>query len=226
MGRSHRGPPVLTKCQVFTVFGRCRRSQTVDGIGHISSSCLRLVMEMMMGHLLCTLYNIPLLVTHMEAIELGTSCRLPWVDVVRLPATHEWRGLVAVMGPQESGAADQWTYAARATGTGRPLGPRPAAVQGAAAQPAQRGPGAHAAHPPPPEATTLPGAVRLQRVLDDHVGDVDEYLRAQCSQSVACPEVVWRHCSGQVAPPWTAMKPSARVKRQSSIQVHSKTNVQ
>ena len=60
-----------------------------------------------MGHLLCTLYNVPLLVTHIEAIELGTSCRLPWVDVVRLPGTHEWHGLVAVMGPQESGAADQ-----------------------------------------------------------------------------------------------------------------------
>ena len=151
---------------------------------------------------LCTMYNVPLLVTHIEAIDLGTSCRLPWVDVVRLPGTHEWRGLVAVMGPQESGAADQWTYELEQRELGGPSGP----VQQASKALLRNQPSAARGHMqriPPPEATTLPGAVRLQRVLDDHVGDVDEYLRAQCSQSVACPEVVWRHRSGQVAPPWT-----------------------
>ena len=45
-----------------------------------------------------------------EAQELRTLCRLQWVDIVHLPSQTHPKGLVAVLGALEEGAADEWMY--------------------------------------------------------------------------------------------------------------------
>ena len=126
---------------------------------------------------LCGSYDVGCLVTEVEAGDLETDTELQWVDLTMIPALGtRIVGLVAVMQKHTRDSAEEWMYELEEKEQADPYSPIRRGFQallggeGSAREELVR---------MGPEVRCLPGAVRLEQIVERHGGDPKAYLAAK-----------------------------------------------
>ena len=123
---------------------------------------------------LCGCYGVPCLTTSLEAPELATLCTLQWVDVTRVASLQAGAvGLVAPMGLKEGDRMDEWMY--ELEDAADVYGP----IQEAFAGLLKKKDVSRQLDRMSAEVKALPGAVRLQHIVQTHGTDTETYLASQ-----------------------------------------------